>query len=481
MSFGFGVTDFLTVIQLAQKTFQNAKRACGAHDELTRELMSLHTVLGRLDEEARNPASLLQQGSGHQKEELNTIVLACEKVLKVLGSILEKYNALSEDTRSVTKLWQKVKFGNGEMQDVKEIRLQLSNYTSTITLYLNVVSLGSHGRVEQLMNSQGGVLVDIRESLNLIAASMTMGNREGSVLTSYADDDKAFWKNLRRELIAEGVPSSAIAKHREIIKSYVMELGSRGVLDDSGNEVFSEAFESEDRARVGQHDFLLDQKNGSGKWDQVIPSCRLNITKNSTYRPPVIRQVEEITGGHEENGGPGPQTQESRDRARKLNQAEPQQVLQTMGNFASKGAISEANKCRTDAIPVDQGSNQQANDPNEQGSDNVKATANASTLAKGLKNLDLGAMELVVNQQKLAEQIFPAAYEPSSKVFDSTVDESSSFESSGDEIATTGPSRSKRIIRVIYEKKKPKSKQATGKDARGTKRDVATVEGPIRL
>jgi hypothetical protein len=36
------------------------------------------------------------------------------KVLKILKEILDKYNALPEDKRSVTKLWKKVKLGTAK-------------------------------------------------------------------------------------------------------------------------------------------------------------------------------------------------------------------------------------------------------------------------------------------------------------------------------------------------------------------------------
>lgn len=55
---------------------------------------------------------------------------------------------------------------------------------------------------------------------------------DGSILTSYTDDDKLFWKEFRRELVKEGFPSSVIKKNRRVIMKYVMELGSRGLLDE---------------------------------------------------------------------------------------------------------------------------------------------------------------------------------------------------------------------------------------------------------
>jgi hypothetical protein len=50
-------------------------------------------------------------------------------------------------------------------------------------------------------------------------------------LTSYTNDDKAFWKELRRELVKEGYSSTALEKHKAI-KDYVRELGTIGALDE---------------------------------------------------------------------------------------------------------------------------------------------------------------------------------------------------------------------------------------------------------
>jgi hypothetical protein len=89
----------------------------------------------------------------------------------------------------------------------------------------------SQGRVEQQMDCQGSDLREMRQSLNWIAAAIS-SREEGSILTSYAGDDKAVWKELRRELIKEGYPSNIISTHKETIMEYIMELGERGILDD---------------------------------------------------------------------------------------------------------------------------------------------------------------------------------------------------------------------------------------------------------
>jgi hypothetical protein len=90
------------------------------------------------------------------------------------------------------------------------------------------------------MESQGDELREMRRSLNWITADMqaeTPKAGEGSILTTYAGDDKAIWKDFKRELLEEGFSSEVLQRHKETIKDYVMELGSKGALDDIENNI----------------------------------------------------------------------------------------------------------------------------------------------------------------------------------------------------------------------------------------------------
>lgn len=100
------------------------------------------------------------------------------------------------------------------------------------------------------MISHGEELKAVRRSVNWVTASMqanTGGGREGSILTSYANDDKAFWKEFRRELVKEGYSSSVLRKHKTLIRDYVKELDDRGALDEvsSLNEAGDTTIEEE--------------------------------------------------------------------------------------------------------------------------------------------------------------------------------------------------------------------------------------------
>lgn len=234
MSFGFSVGDLVQLVQLAFRTVQNSRKACGEHDELTRETSRLHTVLRRLQQEASKPECPINRHGDTYREELATLISGCGRVLNVMDKVLEKYNALGDEEKSIRKLWQKVRFGNGQMVDIGDLRSKISYYTSALSLFLNMVSMGSIGRVEKKMDEAGGELREIRLAVHSITAHlMNAADKEGSILTAYADDDKAVWREFRRELIRDGFSSSILRKHKNIIQDYVKELGSRGLFDET--------------------------------------------------------------------------------------------------------------------------------------------------------------------------------------------------------------------------------------------------------
>ena len=158
MSFGWSVSDIAFLVSLAHKTTQGARTACGEYDELARETSSLHVVLDRLHGEVAKPESFIHRRSGTHGRELKSISDGCGEVLDQLDKILVKYNALnehgghSEQKRSVGRLWKKIKFGNGTVVVLTELRSRITYYTSALSLLLNLVSASTIGAVEKKMD-----------------------------------------------------------------------------------------------------------------------------------------------------------------------------------------------------------------------------------------------------------------------------------------------------------------------------------------
>ena len=241
MSFGSSISDIALLVQLAYKTTQGARTACGEYDELTRETSSLHIVLSRLQVEVTKPEGSINRRGGTYGQELRSISSGCEDVLTQLDKILIKYNALSEQERSARRLWKKIRFGNGAVADVAELRSRVTYYTSALSLLLNLISVGTVGEVEKKMDRAGGDLKDIKIAVNSITARlMATAGHEGSVMTAYTNDDRDAWRELRRGLASDGFSDSLVRKHKKRIMAYVKELGTRGILDIDDAKEFEE-------------------------------------------------------------------------------------------------------------------------------------------------------------------------------------------------------------------------------------------------
>jgi hypothetical protein len=216
MSFGYSAGEIIGLTQLAWQIVQNTRRACGEHDELTHEISSLHAILLRLQHSASSAEPSLNPHNNISTQVLRHVIDGLQTVLLDLDEILEEYNALSESKRATTRLWSKIRFGNGPMLDLGQIRMKVVTHMTVINAHVNV------GMSEDIRKMQG--------SLEKIAGNMA-GGEEGTVLTNYDGDDKAAWRELRRELRGEGFEDSSVRERKESIIKYIKELGRRGFFD----------------------------------------------------------------------------------------------------------------------------------------------------------------------------------------------------------------------------------------------------------
>ncbi|CZR55988.1 uncharacterized protein PAC_05876 [Phialocephala subalpina] len=194
----------------------------------------MHKVLQRLHHGLADPKSILHRSDNERANELQEVVAGCEGILRVVDSTVKKYDALGDNKRAGKKLWKKIKFGNGEVGDLAALRLKLSTHTSAISMMITLCQSGSQGRMEEKLTNVGGDLEGIRSKVDWIAAKMAAQNKDGTVWTTYTNDDRILWRQLRTELNREGYDSSVLRKYKHLIKSYVRELGKRGAFDQVG-------------------------------------------------------------------------------------------------------------------------------------------------------------------------------------------------------------------------------------------------------
>jgi hypothetical protein len=257
------LASLLSLTQLVYNIIQNARKAYGAYHKLTREVEAFNIVLDRLRAEVSKPDSILNQKGDNRRKELSKLVRDCKKVLGVFSRILEKYKSLSERNKKRTTLWQRIRFGNDEMQDLGKIREELGTYTQLLTMHLNMLAIGSQGKVEAYMDKQSKETRDMKRALNFIIAKLQAREKlsEKSSSTDPASDDKLVWKEFRRELLKEGFSSWLLVRHKKTIKKYILELDERGLWDISTSENTGSREEGEYHDPVTDTDVVLDGPN----------------------------------------------------------------------------------------------------------------------------------------------------------------------------------------------------------------------------
>jgi len=105
----------------------------------------------------------------------------------------------------------------------------------------------------------GGELKGIRGKVDRITANMMARCGDGTVWTIYENDDRSFWRQLRRELVKEGYRSSVLRRHKQLLTQYVEELRQRGILDQVNteeNEVLDEDSHDIMRSDEGDSDIV---------------------------------------------------------------------------------------------------------------------------------------------------------------------------------------------------------------------------------
>lgn len=179
----------------------------------------LHTVLRHLKYEVEAPESPLNRDRSIWGRQLAPIIGDCDFTLRQLDGLLQKYGRLNNSSSSSSPsspriLWDKVRFGSNEMDTLGTIRVKLISHKTSLTLFLDTIQLRESGKMSQALDNHGGQLDVILDKVDGIAARMAPPRREGSVLTSYDDDDREVWKQFRRELIAEGFSSDVLQQHK---------------------------------------------------------------------------------------------------------------------------------------------------------------------------------------------------------------------------------------------------------------------------
>jgi hypothetical protein len=220
MSFGYSVGDIITLIQLTTRTYNGWKNACDEYGDITSNLAVLQTLLMRIEAEAQAPNSLIARNA-EDFSGWEILYKSCYTVVVELEEVLNKYKSLGTNRR---KNWDRIRLGNRNLDGLNR---RLIRKTTSLSAYISVLGISSQGRVEN------EVFPELLQKIDHMAAQMRKWNSSiSTVLTTYDNDDKAVWREFRRELIGTGIRSREIHKYSPALKTYLSRLQRDGFLDE---------------------------------------------------------------------------------------------------------------------------------------------------------------------------------------------------------------------------------------------------------
>ena len=128
MNFGYGVSDFVTVVTLAWNVYKSCKDAPESYRHISAEVLSLHAVLKEAEETA-----FAQPLSRTRQENLQVVRNECYCVLKDLEKLCKTYENLGTQGK---RTWDRMKWST---ENISELRLRLISNTSLLTAWIRCV------------------------------------------------------------------------------------------------------------------------------------------------------------------------------------------------------------------------------------------------------------------------------------------------------------------------------------------------------
>ncbi|KAL8371583.1 hypothetical protein RB595_001401 [Gaeumannomyces hyphopodioides] len=226
---------------LARTLYRRARLAGPDFSDIATVVRGLHTVLKHLRVEAEDPDSLLnatQQEHSVYARQLGPIVEDCEFTLKQLDTILEKYGGSSADTPSADGPPRDGYIaGTAESREkdmIALIRTKLANQKTNIDIFLDTVQLHNPATARTFVdNPQSQQLDSIKDKVDAIAARLarrrvaTGGQNGPSEM-----QEEELWQQFCEELTREGFASDVLMRNKEVLRAYIREMDSNGLLDN---------------------------------------------------------------------------------------------------------------------------------------------------------------------------------------------------------------------------------------------------------
>ena len=213
MSFGFGVTDFVAVSQLAWHVYSSLKDAPEEHKTLLEDVISLHEVLTQVEGKVERQKDSLTSREWTQLKDIST---KCKETLEDIRSMLRKYQMEGRG-----KSWNRVKFAG---KDTAPIRTRIAAQVDRLNTFNGFLLLSAQSRTERKIDR-----------------IITTLKRRGSVVSienmAIVMDEDQGWKEFGQALEEQGITLQMVQERHEsfvaILANAVARVNTQGDTTDS--------------------------------------------------------------------------------------------------------------------------------------------------------------------------------------------------------------------------------------------------------
>lgn len=206
MSFGFSIGDFITVAEIAWKTYTALRDASEDFDGFASEVHSLYTALICLRDEAISPSSILQYAAPQKISGLKDIIENCENSLLQLQKKAKTVCLLKPGQRR--QFWESLKLAFKDKQGPRD---RIAIHTASVNMFLSSLTHNSLGRLEFLLKNA----LQSPSSGFSITSNLPRGPDGGSENT---------WNQIGQDLLMEGISERYFREFSDEIKAYIRYL-----------------------------------------------------------------------------------------------------------------------------------------------------------------------------------------------------------------------------------------------------------------
>ncbi|KAK2789307.1 hypothetical protein FQN53_002149 [Emmonsiellopsis sp. PD_33] len=216
MSFGYSITDLISLTTLSWNLYKSCKSAPASFASLSSEVLSLHAVLKEAEETLfpQQHDSTEEKPSHHStsisptaQENLRTITDGCHAVLVDLQLLLDRYESIG---RKRSNAWERVKWGG---EDLSELRSRLMTNVSMLNTFITISQFAVRKKLDRYLSRRRSK----RESF-----------LSEETVDSLPLDEKVTWRMIRKELEDIGITVAAFDANKEFILNWFAEAVEAG-------------------------------------------------------------------------------------------------------------------------------------------------------------------------------------------------------------------------------------------------------------